>query len=378
MALGKNGKIGAIVAAVVVVAAGITIGSTVGKTKANIGPKDPSSADKSPVVTADTGSNASTVSGDDIIDVGDLTQIITLHTSTKKNCTSTPFVVAEAKGFFEKNGIKIEYTGETTDALSAVLQGTNDFDGTLPNALATYVYGDEGEGAAIKAVTLNQVDPPADVDPKFRHMRFYVSPKLGITTLEELKNSDLYKNGEITISGRAPSCSSFIPNQIFKNNGLDSKKLSFVAFDSDIAAIQAVQLGPDNLIIAGIHPPFYYLAEEEGLILLADSADSGLGAASGTSVFYFTDEFIESNPVAVQRFVTAIKEASKWTLDNEEEAIALTEAYIEKAINAVHYYYSGDGFPVELIDPWIKDLEESGALPVGAITVADLTAPQFK
>jgi ABC-type nitrate/sulfonate/bicarbonate transport system substrate-binding protein len=299
-------------------------------------------------------------------------EVFVLRTSTKKNCTSTPFVVGEAKGFFEANGIKIEYTGElgSGDALPAVLNGTNDFEGTLPNALATYV----AEGAPIKAVTLNQTDPPADLDPKYRHMRFYVSPDLGVSTLEELNS---FRNGEgLTISGRAPSCSSFIPNQIFKNNGLDSTRLEYVAFDSDTAAIQAVQQG--NLDIAGIHPPFYYLAEQEGLILLADSADSGLGAAAGTSVFYFTDDFIAENPEAVQRFVTAIKQAQKWTLENEDEAIALTAEYIEKEINAVHYYFSSDGFPTDLLQPWIDDLVQEGALEEGQVTIEDLTAPQFQ
>jgi ABC-type nitrate/sulfonate/bicarbonate transport system substrate-binding protein len=306
------------------------------------------------------------------VPVADVPDIITLRTSTKKNCTSTPFVVGEAKGIFEKNGLKIEYTGElgSGDALPAVLNGTNDFEGTLPNALATYV----AEGAPIKAVTLNQVDPPADKDPKYRHMRFYVSPDIGVNTLEELKT---YKDGgNLTISGRAPSCSSFIPNQIFKNNGLDATRLEYVAFDSDTASIQAVQQG--NIDIAGIHPPFYYLAEQEGLVRLADSADSGLGAAAGTSVFYFTDDFIKDNPVAVQRFVTAIKEAQAWTLANETEAIALTAEYIEKEINAVHYYYSGAGFPTELIQPWIDDLVEAGAIEASAVKVEDITAPQFQ
>jgi ABC-type nitrate/sulfonate/bicarbonate transport system substrate-binding protein len=298
--------------------------------------------------------------------------LTTLRTSTKKNCSSTPYVVGEAKGFFEANGLKIEYTGElgSGDTLPAVLNGTNDFEGALPNSLATYV----AEGAPIKAVTLNQVDPPADLDPKYRHMRFYASPDLGPKTLEDLKT--FRDGGNLTISGRAPSCSSFIPSQIFKNNGLDSSRLEYVAFDSDTAAIQAVQQG--NLDIAGIHPPFYYLAEQEGLIRLADSADSGLGAAAGTSVIYFTNDFIDSNPDTVQRFVTAIKQAQAWTLENEEEAIALTAEYIEKEINAVHYYYSGEGFPTELIQPWITDLVESGALEDGQVTVEGITAPQFK
>ncbi|MDR3310852.1 MAG: ABC transporter substrate-binding protein [Oscillospiraceae bacterium] len=301
-------------------------------------------------------------------------ELITLKTTTKKDCSSTPWVLGEVLGIFEKHGIQIEYTGEIAsggDALAAILNGTNDIGGGFPNSIATYI----AAGSPIKGVVLNQVDPPAgsDVDPKYRHMRFYVSKSSGITSLADLANY----TGPITISGRAPSCSSFIPSQIFKNNGLDASRLEFVPMDSDTASLQAVQRG--DLVIAGIHPPFYYLADgESDLVLLADSADTGLGAASGTTLFYFTEEFIANNPDTVQRFVDAIKEAQLYALEHPDEAIALTGAYIEKEINAVHYFYTGeDPFPVELFQPWIDDLVDNGALTPGQIKPEDLFTLQF-
>jgi len=355
MALQKKQRFIVIGAIAAVVATGVGVGAYYGRTQDTIagaaGFKDLKSG---AVATAPAGK-----------------ELLTIKTNTKKNCSSTPWVIAEKKGFFAAEGLNVEYTGELTNAqvLPSVLNGTNDVGGALPNTLATYVAG----GAKIKAVTLGEVDPPDEVDPKFRHMRFYVSPKLGVKTAAEL--AALKKDGKITVSGTVPSCSSFIPSKIFDHLGLDRNQLQFVAFDSDTAAIQAVDQG--NLDIAGIHPPFYKLAADSNLTLLADSHDTGLGAASGVSTYYFTESFIEDNPEAVQRFVTAIKKAQEWVNANTEESIKLTAEYIGQPVNATHYFYTGDGFPTENIQPWIDDLVTTGTLKKDEIQVSDLITTAF-
>jgi ABC-type nitrate/sulfonate/bicarbonate transport system substrate-binding protein len=299
--------------------------------------------------------------------------LIPIKTNSKLTCTATPYVVADKKGFFAEEGLVIKYTGELGEGqtlLPTILNGTNDIGEAHPNAFATYV----NEGAEVKAVTLNIVDPPADVDPKFRHMRFYVSPASGIRSLEDLKT---YKNGgTISISGRAPSCSTFLANKIFDHNKLGRERIEFVSFASDTAALQATEQG--TLDIAFVHPPFYLVAEQAGLVQIADSYDTGLGAAAGTYIYYFSDEFISKNPEVVQKFVNAIKKAQNWANENPEEAMSLTADHISKEVNAVHYYYTGDGFPEEFIIPWIEDLEDEGVLEKGAVRVDDLVTYQFE
>lgn len=302
-------------------------------------------------------------------------EVLTLKTNTKKNCGSTPWVIAEKKGFFAAEGLNIEYTGEltTTQVLPSVLNGTNNIGGAHINALATYI----AAGAKIKGVTLGDVDPDpdSDVDPKYRHMRFYANPASGATTLAELVEQ---KNGaKIKINGTEPNCTTFIASRAFENLGFSRDQIEFVVFDSDTAALQAAQQG--HLDIVGVHPPFYKLAAESNLPQIFDTADTGLGEAAGSLAYYFTEKFIEENPEAVQRFVTAIKKAQAWSVqpENEEEAIALTGAYIGQPVNAVHYYYSGTGFPDRLIEPWIEDLEITGHLQKGQLTVDDLITKQF-
>lgn len=368
MALQKKFRLVAIIAIAAVALVAISIGAYLGRTQKKITPASESYGDTNRQAAAsNTTEETGTTAAPETV-----REIITLKTSTKKNCSSTPFVVAERKGFFEAEGLSIEYTGElaTAQILPAVLNGTNDFDGALPNRLATYV----GSGADIKAVTMGVVDPPEDVDPKYRHMRFYVSPESGIKSWEDFLE---YKKGQkLTISGTAPSCDTFIPSQIFEHFNLDRTRLQFVTLETDTAAIQAVQQG--NLDIAGVHPPFYKLAADSGLTLVGDSYDSGLGAAAGVSVYFFRSDFIEDNPEAVQRFVTAIKKAQEWANSNEEESIALTAEYIGKEVTATHYYYTSSGFPESYIQPWIDDLVASGALKEEQVTVKDLITYQFQ
>jgi ABC-type nitrate/sulfonate/bicarbonate transport system substrate-binding protein len=289
------------------------------------------------------------------------------------NCSSTPWVIAEKIGFFAEEGINIEYTGELTAAqvLPSILNGTNNVSSNMVNNVATYIAG----GAKVKGVTIGGVDPTPDVDEKYHHMKYYVSPKLGVSSLAELIK---LKNGEkITINGTVPSCTTFIATNAFDHLGFDRDQIKFVAFESDTAALQANQQG--NIDIVGVHPPFYKLANDSGLIELFDTADTGLGEAAGTTLYYFTEQFIKDNPEAVQGFVNAIKKAQAWIVDpqHEEEAIKLTGDYIGQPVNAVHYYYTGKGFQDKLIQPWIDDLVVSGALKKNQLHVSDLITTEF-
>ncbi|MDR1599081.1 MAG: ABC transporter substrate-binding protein [Oscillospiraceae bacterium] len=299
---------------------------------------------------------------------------ITIRTNSRLECTAAPYVVADKAGFFAEEGVTIEYTGELgsgNTAIAAILSGTNDVFEVHPNQFATYV----AEGAPVKAVSLNIVDPPEDADPTTRHMRLYASKTNdAIAALADIAD---YKPGQkLKINGTVPSCTTFILSSIFTYNGLDASRIEWVTLDSTAAALQALEQGDLDFVF--IHPPFYYIADESGYKLIADSFDSGLGPAAGSYLVAFTQEYIESYPENVRRFVNALKKAQAWANEHPVETAQWTAEHIQQEVRANHWYYTGDGIPVSYIQPWIDDLVNSGALDEGQVTVQDLVTFQFE
>ncbi|MDR2616083.1 MAG: ABC transporter substrate-binding protein [Oscillospiraceae bacterium] len=298
----------------------------------------------------------------------------TIRTSSKLECTATPFVIADKLGFFAEENLTLEYTGELTTsgaAVAALLNGTNDVLDTHPNTLATFI----NEGAALKAVSLNIVDPPEDAPSELRHMRLYASQTNDqVNSLADIAS---YKpEAKLKIVGTVPSCTTYILNNIFTNNGLDPSRIEWTTADSTSAALQALELGDLDFVF--IHPPFYYIAEQAGYKLIADSFDSGLGPAAGTYLYVFSEDFIASNPDVVQRFINAIKKAQAYANENLKEAAELTAEHIQQEVRATHYYYTGDGIPRSYVQPWLDDLVANGAFDEGAVTVDDLITFQFE
>jgi len=298
--------------------------------------------------------------------------LIEIKIPTYKTCSSTAWVVADKKGFLEKEGLKLVYTGELAPAqiLPSVLNGNNDIGTAQPNLLAIAKAG----GAAVTAVARQQIEPPSNIDPLFRHMRFYVSPTSGIKSVADLKN---YKQGEkIKTDGTTNSCNQFLFNTLLDKANVAREKFEWVTFSNDIAVIQSTSQG--ILDVAQIHPPYYKSAEDAGLIKIADSTDTALGESAGSSLYYFTDEYIKKNPENVKKFIKAIVAAQKWSDENPQEAVKLTAEWINVPVTGVHYFATTSEIKESDLIPWIKDLEDSGALAVGQIKPSDLITRQFE
>lgn len=298
--------------------------------------------------------------------------LVEIKVPTYKICASTVWVVADKKGFLEKEGLKMVYTGElvSTQILPSVLNGDNDVAAAQPNVLAVAIAG----GAKLTAVARNQVEPAPEVDPVFRHMRWYVSPTSGINSIADLKD---YKPGEkIKVDGTVNSCSQVLFNFLLDKAGVPRDRIEFVTFNNDIAVVQSTSQG--NLDVAGIHPPYYKSAEDAGLKLIADSTDTGLGEAAGASLYYFRDDFIKDNPETVEKFIKGIVAAQRWSNENPEEAIALTAEWINVPVTGVHYFATTSEIKESDLTPWLKDLEDTGALKPGEINPEDMITHEFE
>jgi ABC-type nitrate/sulfonate/bicarbonate transport system substrate-binding protein len=291
---------------------------------------------------------------------------------THPGSDATPYVVADQLGFFEAEGIHVEFTGviDYDQYLPSVLDGTNDVGDAHPNQLATYIK----EGAPVRAVCRMDIDAVDPANAVHRHMRYYVRADSPVQTWADLQEYN--GGGEVIINGHDPSCTSFVPNSIFENNGLDRERITYIYF-GDPEALQA--LGQGNIDIAQVHAAYFDLAEKSGYRLLGDSVDAGVGAASGTALYYFTEEFIAAHPNEVQAFVNGITKAQAWIDDptNWTEAAHLTGEAIGTDVAYTHYFSNSTAIIDADIQYWIDELVRGGYLKEGELTVADLVTKQF-
>ena len=292
--------------------------------------------------------------------------LIPVRTWSQKACSSTPWVVADQKGFFKEEGLKVVYTGDTQPAqqVPSVINGNNDVGSGHPNQLAVAI----AAGANIKGVVKAGIDPLPEQDPKLRHMNWYVNPQEhpDIKTFTDLnKVAGKVKFSIITNN----QCSDFLANNIADKNGVRRDKIEWVTMP-DIQAVQALKKG--LVTVSGVHPPFYKSMEDAGMVKIADSLDAGFGQGGGIGYYYFTTDFIAKNPDTVERFSRAIIKAQKWANENPDEARQLTQDWIQVPVNATHYYAADTTISGDLVTPWIQDLENAGVIPKGKVTAADL------
>lgn len=290
-----------------------------------------------------------------------------VKTWTRKDCSATPWLVADQKGFLAEEGIKLEYTGETQAALQipSILRGDNDVANTHPNTLAVAKAG----GAKITGVSecgIEPVDPKTD--PKFFHMWWFVNQGQH----PEVKDfSDLGKlPGKIKISTITTNiCADFETKLLADRFGVPRDKIEWVTMP-DIQAIQALKQG---LVDASmVHPPFYKGMKDAGMVKIADSSQTGLGASAGLTYFYFRDEFIKEHPEQVAAFSRAMLKAQKWANAHPLESAKLTEEAIGIPVTGNHWYSENVKIDEELAKPWIADLEATGVIPKGKVTAGTL------
>lgn len=361
MAVNKTTRFAIAGAAAVVVIAGVSYGAYKGKTRDASPSEILAASGNAPAVTA----NAQPIGAQ-------TKELVPVRTATRKNCTLAPLLVADKGGFLEKEGIKLVFTGElaTNQILPSVINGNNDFAEAQPNFLAVARAG----GAKVIGVARGQIEPPSDVDPKYRHMRWYVNPKSGIKTIADLQK---YKGtAKLKTNGTENTCSTFLLNSLFDKFGVDRSKFEWVVMQTDLQAIQAVD--QNILDVAGVHPTFFKAAEDAGLVRIADSTDTGFGETAGVGLYYFSEDYTKKNPETVKKFVKAMQNAQNWANKNPEKTAEWTAEFIGVPVAGNHWYSTTTVIKESDMTPWIEDLVKAGTLKKDQIKPTDLITHEFE
>jgi ABC-type nitrate/sulfonate/bicarbonate transport system substrate-binding protein len=294
-----------------------------------------------------------------------------VKTWSRKDCTLAPFLIADKKGFFAEQGLKIEYVGDidASARIPAIISGSIDVGNIHPNGLAIAI----ANGAKLKGVVRSIVDPPAEItDIHLQHM-WWVSDKNGpIKTISDVaKQPGKVKFGVQTRN----SCIEYLTDKIRAKENIPADKIEWITMP-DIQQVQALKQG--LIAVATPHPPFYKAIEDTGIgNILYTSRQAAGGENAGTYLFYFSDKFIAEHPDIVKDFVIAIKNAERWINDNKEETNRLTEADIGVPVTANHYYAPDGRIPDKDIQEWIDGTVAGGGLKEGQVTVNDVITHEF-
>ncbi|MDR0886706.1 MAG: ABC transporter substrate-binding protein [Clostridiales Family XIII bacterium] len=301
--------------------------------------------------------------------------LFVIKTATRKDCTLAPYLIGDTQGFFQEEGIQLEFTGElaSTEYATSVVKGVNDVADSHPNALANNIVG----GADLVGVTRKTVEPIEEgIDPKFYHMWYYVNPKVAEAGVDSIAALAEYKGDEkIKVSSHINTCEDFILNELIKKSGVDPDRFEWIQLENDTANIQALKL--EQIDLMAVHPTFYAAAAEADLVKIADSSDAELGEATGTSFYYFSNDFVKKNPEEVAAFVRAINKTQVWCNEHPEEVQKLVGEYIDQEVTGNHFYATNSDIPDDGVQPWLDALVASGKLEKDQISVSDMVTKDF-
>lgn len=290
-----------------------------------------------------------------------------IKTWTRKDCSVTPWTVADRLGFFAEEGIRLVETGETQTPLQipSVIRGNNDVGSAHPNTLLVAIAG----GAKLVGVVQGGIEPTDPAVPDYlRHMWWFVNPEKhpDVKSFADLKNLP----GKIKISNITMNiCTDFLTNILADKYGIPRDKLEWVTMP-DVQAVQALRQGLVD--IAPVHPPYYKALAEVGARKIADTFETGLGSTAGLTHYYFRADFVKKHPEEVAAFARAIVKAQRWANANPEKAAQLTEEAIGVPVLGNHYYSETHEITESLIVSWLEELEKNRVIPRGKLTPSDL------
>lgn len=299
--------------------------------------------------------------------------LFVIKTWTRKDCSVTPWTVAERLGYFTEEGIRLEVTGETQPALQipSILRGNNDVGTFHPNTISVAKAG----GAQVSGVLQGGIEPTDPKIPeKLRHMWWFVNP----SKHPEIQNfADLKKlPGKIKISIITKNtCTDFLNHRLSDRYGVPPDKFEWVTMP-DVQAVQALKQGLVD--VSPVHPPFFHAMGQAGARKFADTFETGIGRGAGLTYYIFRDDFIRQHAEHVAAFTRAVAKAQKWANDNPEKAQRLTEEAIGVPVTGNHYYSETIRIDESLTPPWIKDLEDGKVIPRGKVTPSSLVTHEIE
>lgn len=216
-------------------------------------------------------------------------ETVTLKITVIPVIDTLPMFVAQAEGFFEKHGVKVEFVPVASAPERDQVLQAGQADGTLNETLSVMFFNKEK--IQMQAVRYGHMAAEGS-----GHFFILASGKSGITDANGLKGVDIGVSQGTIID--------YITTRLLEAQGFtadDIKTISVPKIPDRMSLLASGELK------AGVMPdPLAALAVQQGArIILDDTSNPKLGA----SVISFRKEVIDAHPDAIKAFLAAIEEA---------------------------------------------------------------------
>lgn len=294
---------------------------------------------------------------------------VVIKASVNKDCTGTPWFAGVEKGFFKNAGVSFKDLGPIAyqQRASAFANGQTDAFDDTPAALITLIKS----GVPIIGVAQSG-DEPLDGDLSKARLHWDVLEDSPIKTIPDIARQDRpVRIGTLALGTDADTEN----NALLRKYNIPKDKTEYVIL-SESVQIQALKQGLIDIAI--LHQTYFTTAESQGGIkVLATSLDA-FGSAGGTSLLFFTKDFIKNHPDAVRKFIKAYKDTERWINSHRDEAGALTAKDIGLERASVHYYSNSGKVNETQFQCWIDALAADGVIKKGEFKPKDLYTDAFK
>jgi sulfonate transport system substrate-binding protein len=226
-----------------------------------------------------------------------------------------PLTLAERLGYFKEQGLDVtinDFSGGA-QSLQALVGGSVD----VVTGAYEHNIRMQAKGQDIRAVIELG---------RFPGIVLAVKKDRPVKSFKDLKGMKI----GVTAPG---SSTNFFANALLAKEGVKPEEVSFIRVGSGATAVAAIKKGEIDAI-SNLDPAISKLEQDGDIAILADSrTEDGnmklFGGNNPAAVVYLKADFIEKNPVTVQRLVNAFYKALRWRekATPEDVAKAVPEEY---------------------------------------------------
>jgi ABC-type nitrate/sulfonate/bicarbonate transport system substrate-binding protein len=283
--------------------------------------------------------------------------------------TQTTFsetIIADRLGFFEDEGIKIEYIG-------ALGQGITQMQALEQGDIDVFTQGHLTEVAQARLAGLTPVaTAPGFVDdPDNPHVAYLVREDSDIHSIED------FAGKKVGIGNLAVCTDGFITKYL-TDKGLDPKSVEYVVLPQAGQIEQSLVNGQVDVTTS--HTPFAGVALAAGGVRMAAKSYDVMGTpAGGLAVRGFKESFIREHPDVVQGFANANYRARVFMEANPEYSRIVGADYLglePEEVSSNSYCQEKNILP-EWGELWFELSEELGYWAPGDITPEEAYTNQF-